>query len=94
MQAHDDEALQCCWDLVIERLEAELLDRWGLIDRTARCQYEGRAGPTHARWVQVKWQPPHKRLRPTPELLAWTRSSAGPSICSEPVPILPSWRPW
>ncbi|CAK0905741.1 unnamed protein product [Prorocentrum cordatum] len=64
--------LQECWDAVLQGIESELLDRWDLVDGDARARYEGRAGEPMTKWARLRWQPPRRRLRSTPELLAWT----------------------
>ena len=70
--AQEDAALQTCWDEALRFLEAELLDRWDIMDPRQRGRYEGRAGPPRTKWTRVQWQPAQRRLRPSDQLLAWT----------------------
>ncbi|CAK0838396.1 unnamed protein product [Prorocentrum cordatum] len=69
----DDQGLQIIWDLLLEGVEAEILNRRDLVGPAAPSQGVVRRGGGAAglRWELFQWRPPQKRKRWGPEAHAW-----------------------
>eukprot|EP00959_Pyramimonas_sp_CCMP1952_P117718 2460938-Pyramimonas_sp.AAC.1 len=62
------------WDLTIQGIEAELLDRHDVVG-PLRHGYEGRAGEHQVRRKKLRAVPQHRQPRPSCEYAAWSAAA-------------------
>ena len=73
-EAHDQEALQHAWDMVLMAVEVELCGRYDKVGAGNEA-FLGRGGPIQTKFVKAQWKPKQVRLQHGPRLCAWLQAA-------------------